>query len=280
MDQVVACVDGSRVTQSVCEAALWAAQGLKVPLVFLHSLEPRPGAGAEDHSGAIGLGAREELLAALVALDAEHAQIALQKGQLVLQTLAEYVRGRGFEQVVTVQRHGELTDTIGDVAGAGALLVVGRQGVDHEFTEGALGSQLEALIRTCERPVLVVPSSFTEPRSVMLAFDGGAASTKALQVMTQSPSLLRLPCHLVMVGERSGAFDAAHVRLQAEGFAVQTTVLSGASPAEALVEYQSQQSIGLTVMGAYTHSRIRQWFRGSQTRRLLSHSMGSVLVVR
>jgi hypothetical protein len=39
MKQVFACVDGSRVTESVCDASVWVANRVDVPLTFLHALE-------------------------------------------------------------------------------------------------------------------------------------------------------------------------------------------------------------------------------------------------
>lgn len=57
-------------------------------------------------------------------------------------------------------------------------------------------------------------------------------------------------------------------------------LLSGACVAGALVEYQSNHAVDLTVMGAYGHSRIRQFFVGSQTTNLLQRSLTPLLLLR
>ena len=40
------------------------------------------------------------------------------------------------------------------------------------------------------------------------------------------------------------------------------------------------QAIDLTIMGAYGHSRIRQFFVGSQTTRMLANSVTPLLLLR
>ncbi|MCY1544084.1 Universal stress protein family protein [compost metagenome] len=48
----------------------------------------------------------------------------------------------------------------------------------------------------------------------------------------------------------------------------------------ALHTYQTEQGIELLVMGAYGHSRIRQFLVGSTTSQLLRSSTGPLLILR
>jgi nucleotide-binding universal stress UspA family protein len=49
---------------------------------------------------------------------------------------------------------------------------------------------------------------------------------------------------------------------------------------DTLIEYQKAHQMDLTIMGAYGHSRIRQFFVGSQTTKMLAKSMTPLLLLR
>jgi len=38
-NEVVACIDGSRYSEAVCDYAAWLSKGLEVPLTLLHNIE-------------------------------------------------------------------------------------------------------------------------------------------------------------------------------------------------------------------------------------------------
>ena len=280
MEQVIGCVDGSKATEAVCQASVWAASRIEAPLIFLHALEHENLPMTEDHSGAIGLGAREELLDTLVELEASRAQLELKQGQLVLQAVRERAERLGLASVNTLQRHGALTETLATMEATTRLVVVGRQGLAHETFERAIGSHIESLIRLSARPVLVVAEDFKIPSEFMLAYDGSATADKALQMVAASPLLQQMRCHLVTVGEDAGPLETAKVQLLEAGFEVTAQQVTGNSVAVALVAYQAENPVELTVMGAYGHSRIRQFFVGSQTTSMLQRSLTPLLLLR
>ncbi|NLJ92392.1 MAG: universal stress protein, partial [Aeromonadales bacterium] len=49
---------------------------------------------------------------------------------------------------------------------------------------------------------------------------------------------------------------------------------------ENLLAYQEKQNIDLIIMGAYGHSRIRQWLLGSITNLMLQESTKPLLILR
>lgn len=285
MNQIFACVDGSRVTESVCDAAVWVATRVEIPLTILHALEhestPQPG----DLSGSIGLGAREDLLTEMIELEAKKAALELRQGKLVLEAVSSRAKNRGIEKISTVQRHGTLTETLGELEEHIRMLVIGRQGEAHEAFPNAIGSHIESVIRTLHRPVLVVAEGWLAPKTVMLAYDGSETANKALQMVSISPLLRSLNCHLVAVKTHSVESSIevllaeASSRLSNAGFAVTTEMLEG-PVVESLIHYQSEQAIDLTIMGAYGHSRIRQFLVGSQTTKMLSSSQTPLLLLR
>lgn len=283
MRNIVACIDGSNNTNAVCDAAAWASTRLSVPLKLLHVLDRSEYPTHGNLSGNIGLGTREHLLEELVVLDEKRGRIALEHGNHMLEAARVRAKADGAEHVSVVQRHGSLVETLTEMAPEIRLLVMGRQGEAHEHEAHAIGSHLENVIRTIQRPVLVALAGFRPPESFMLAYDGSATASKALDMVAGSPLLSGLLCHVVMVTDigvnRDAELDAGCVRLVAAGFAVVRTVLEG-DVASALHGYRKEQDIDLMVMGAYGHSRIRQFLVGSNTTRMLSHSDVALLLLR
>ena len=284
MNQVFACVDGSRVTESVCDAAVWVATRVETPLTMLHALEHDSVPMTGDLSGSIGLGAREDLLAEMIELESQKAALELKQGKLVLEAVSSRAEQHGIHQVNTMQRHGLLTETLSDLEPQIRVLVIGRQGEAHDLFSNAIGSHIESVIRTLHRPVLVVAEGWRVPESFMLAYDGSETANKALQMVADSPLLRGLNCHLVAVKTPSAvaiesALAEASSRLSGAGFTVTAAMLEG-PVVDRLIGYQSEQSIDLTIMGAYGHSRIRQFFVGSQTTKMLGRSQTSLLLLR
>lgn len=281
-NRIIACIDGSPVARSVCAAAAWVSQRLEAPLRLLHVLEKDP-YHHDNLSGSIGLGAREQLLKQLTELDEQRAKLALEHGRHILDAAAQRAREQGAAQVETVQRHGALVDTLLEQQADTRVLVLGRQGEDHASLDHALGSHLEALVRGIHKPILVAVGEFIAPRAFMVAFDGSETAQRALNAYAQSPLLKGLPCHLVMVGhtddEHGAKLQHAADILRSRDFDVTVAHLQGDVPST-LTAYQQQHGIGLMVMGAYGHSRIRQFFVGSHTRSMVSQSTIPLLLLR
>jgi nucleotide-binding universal stress UspA family protein len=59
---ILALVDGSTYSKSVCDHAAWAAERMDAEVDLMHVLDRQPGAGKSDLSGSIALGARTALL--------------------------------------------------------------------------------------------------------------------------------------------------------------------------------------------------------------------------
>lgn|SRR5690554_4547298 len=113
--------------------------------------------------------------------------------------------------------------------------------------------------------------------------DASATTRKGVEVIASSPLFRGLPCHLVAVGsetpELRESLDWARQTLQAAGFQVQTAIRSG-EVESTLRAYREEQGIDLVVMGAYGHSRIRQWLIGSTTTNMIRHATVPLLVLR
>jgi nucleotide-binding universal stress UspA family protein len=281
---VLACIDGSAISTAVCDYAAWIAQRVNIPLKLLHTIEHPDTSDAADLSGNIGLGSQEHLLEELTALEQKRSKLLLQKGKLILDAAKDRVVQAGVSQVITNQRHGSLAESLIDLEETIDLLVLGVRGQAHENSQGKLGAQLESVIRSLHRPILVVNAAFTAPQSIMLAYDGSKAAEKAVDMVASSQLYKGLTCHLVCVNKNEDTADAllqsaSNKIIKAGGIQLETQKLSGKVD-EALCEYQDNHKIDMTVMGAFSHTRLHDMLLGSFTDKMLMKSFKPLLLLR
>ncbi|MBW8305326.1 MAG: universal stress protein [Thiobacillus sp.] len=283
MTQVMACIDGSSITLAVCDYAAWASRKMDAPLDFLHVLGRSEYPIPTDLSGNLGLGSREHLLQELATLDEQRSRVALEQGHLMLDAAKARAVADGVPNPTSRQRHGELVDTLLEFQDEIRLLVMGRQGEQGDSAGEHIGSHLENVVRTLHRPILVIPADYTEPQRILIAFDGSATTRKAVDIVARSPLFRGLPCHVVMVGadkdESREQLGWARTHLETAGFDVTAEIRQGEVDA-VLCAYRTEHEIDLIVMGAYGHSRIREFLIGSTTTKLIRQSKVPLLLLR
>ena len=289
MSHVIACIDGSAAADSICDHATWAAGRLNAPLMLLHVLDEAryPGKNSPSEtnlSGNLGLGAREALLTELAELDAKRNRLALEQGKVTLEAARARVAADGAADPVLRQRHGNLVEALQSLDDETRLLVIGKQGVKHGGASGPggeVGDNVERVVRTIHKPVLITVGEFREPKSVMLAFDNSASTQAAVRLLADSPLFKGTPCqlHLVKVNGDDEGLDWATQCLENSGHTVVTARLEG-EVESVLHRYQEEQGIDLIVMGAYGHSRIREWLIGSTTDRMIRNARVPHLILR
>jgi len=284
MQQIIACIDESTGSASVQEAAIWVASQLSDPLLFLHSIEKQPLSSADsDLSGTIGLGARSKLLAEIATLEQQQAKVALQLGKELLSSAKEKALDAGCEQVEVLQRHGPFVDTLLALESTARLIVVGHTDAGADKKNSILGSHLESLLRQISTPVLIASQQFSAPKSFMLAYDGRQTTEHALQRILSSDLLRGLDCHLVTVKnkqlDQEEKFTQAVERLTEGGFKVTAVYLEG-DIFKQLLSYQQIHAVDMLVMGVFAGTRLRQFFVGSNTLKMLENSSVPILVLK
>ncbi|QKH38790.1 universal stress protein [Achromobacter pestifer] len=159
------------------------------------------------------------------------------------------------------------------------LIVVSQE--NREDVEAAHEIEfVEQTLLTAGRPVLAIPSSGEFPvigDRVLCCWDG---SREAARALADAAPILRLASHMTVLTMNEGAAgpkheapfeDLAsycvaqgmpapdHVRREIKGVGVGSTILNAAA----------DHSADLIVMGAYGHSKLRQWALGGATASLL-----------
>ena len=279
---VLAAIDASPSRHAVVALAAWAAQRLGTRLELLH-LPDTDATAPLDASGSIGLGTQDALLQELVELDARRAQLAQARGRQLLEAAAASVAGTGLE-VATAQRHGQLRDALLEVEAGIRLFVIGLRGTRGGASGHDIGGQVERVLRSVQRPVLLAQAAPTgRPlQRALIAFDGSDTARRAVERVAASPLLRGLECHLLLAGgdaAQQRAFDEVADTLRGGGFAPQLHRVS--LPADdAIVDHVARLDADLLVMGAYGHSRLREWFLGSTTGQVLRRSTVPLLILR
>ena len=281
-EQIIACVDGSRSTTAVCQWSAWVAPRLDAPVKLLHTLEKPANTDAGDLSGSIGLGSREELMVELIKLDEQRSRITQEQGKLLLAAAKDLFDSElPNDHAITIKtclRHGNLVETLSDLEADTRLVIMGRQG-EISSQVHQVGSQLENVVRVLHTPILVSVGEFNAPQKIMFAYDGSETGKKVLERLTISPLFKGLSCDLVMVGGEYEQLISAQSLLHNAGIMTTTYQLKGDVEA-ALKEHIQHHQIDLVIMGAYGHSRLRQFLLGSHTSRMLSQSPVSLLLLR
>lgn len=284
---VLACIDGSSVSEAVCDYASWIAKTANAPLKLLHTIPHPSPPQVSDYSGAIGLGAREDLLHELAAVEQSRSKLLIEKGQHLLKASKERVKNTNVKDVEICQRHGSLSESLIDLEDKTRVIVLGIRGEDHDAHsseknthEQGVSTQLESIVRSVNKPILVVNRAFKQPKNVMLAYDGSPACKNALDMIANSPLFKNITCHIVRVGEDAESLlSSASELLKGTGIHTTTKQLSG-KVEEALADYQAENSIDLMLMGAFSHSRFREFLWGSFTAKMLAKTHKPLLLLR
>ena len=283
MSQVVACIDGSRATPAVCDYAAWSSRRLTAPVMLLHVLDEQRYPAEPDLVGNIGLGSRETLLQELASLDEQRSKLALEHGHHVLNAAGQRLQDAGVTDLVKRQRHGALTETLVDLEPDTRLLIMGLHGESSSDGDQHIGSQLETVVRRLHRPMLLVPDEFDEPRSALLAFDGSATAFRGLKLLAASPLCQGMPLHVLMIGadtsDRWETLKEAERLLANISDDIHLAIRAG-DVEQTLHAYQDEHGLDLLMMGAYGHSRIRQFLVGSTTTAMLKTARKPLMILR
>jgi nucleotide-binding universal stress UspA family protein len=283
MPTVLSCTDGSTYAASVYDHTAWAARRLAAEVHVLHMLEHPEAPVPTDVSGAIGIDAQSELMAELVTLAENQGRLMQARARALLDQAKRHLAEAGVAQIVIEQQHGALVDSIERFEATADLVVIGKRGEHADFAKLHLGSNLERVIRSCRHPVLVASRAFRPIQRFLIAYDGSPSVLKAVDFVLHNPLLQGLHCHLLRAGTIDDKaryyLEETAGRLRAAGYAVTSEATDGRVE-DSIAAAVKEHDINLLVMGAYGHSRIRQFIIGSTTTALIRTVSIPVLMFR
>ena len=169
------------------------------------------------------------------------------------------------------------------------LVIVGQADPDNPLPAAAR-TLVEDILMTAGRPLLLIPYAglFNEIGANALigwtpTRESARAIHDALPVLAQSAKVVVLTVETSRPSRDEDGLPTADIaehlaRHHLQVSAARTVVSDGLSPADALLDYASDISADLLVVGGYGHSRTREMIMGGVTRDLLRHMTLPVLM--
>lgn len=262
---ILLCTDGSPDATVAGEYALWLAHKLPAQLQALYVTDIRllEGPWLADLSGAFGAQPYPALIPKLQ-------ELQRQKADTILGAVAERCAQRGVACEVAYETGG-LVPTMLQYEQPADLVVLGQHGEHAPWAGDLLGSCVERMVRASVKPCLVTPQEFREIKRVLIAYDGSTESGKALRLGQTLAGNLGAAVSVVTVGARDQA---------GPGPLVANAKLRHGEPETEILAEREFQNADLIVMGAYGHTRIREWVLGSTTSHVIRKSTVPVLLAR
>ena len=276
---------GNQTDDAVFTSALTAARAFNAHLDFLHvrvDAAVMVAAMATDGSGAVTVSGlverideeasrREDAARQLFQRFCERERLAIEDTPAGQQSpTAQWLRQTG-DEAYWVREYGRAAD----------LLVIGRPADD----QGVSIDTVEAALVGTGRPVLIVPAAplVSLPETMVIAWkaapEAARAVTAAMPLLSKAKQIL-----IVTVAEEEGLSDEEGARLMTalgwHGLSASTRHLrpDRLGAADTLLAAAAEQS-ALVVMGAYGHSRLREWVFGGFTEHVLRGAAVPVLMM-
>lgn len=270
MKKILICTDGSGYSMVACRYGAWLARGREVAIDLLYVSDVRryEMPVLADLSGSLGAQTYDGMLSQMQELEGLKSEFIWEQSRALFE--AEGL-------LSAVQYHHEtglLVDLIGRYQEDADLIILGKRGENAEFAKAHMGSSLERMVRSVKRPCFVTNREFKPVTRIAVAFDASDSTCKALNFIAAVQPFCSIEIHLLSVAEGYPettavlALSKAKEMIEAQGLSPKSQLLTG-EVETAIAGYVRDADIDLLVLGAYGHSRIRDFLIGSTTTELL-----------
>ncbi|MGB0744317.1 MAG: universal stress protein [Opitutales bacterium] len=270
MNKLLVCTDGSQYSQVACRYAAWLAKITNSPITALYVTDLRifEISAVADLSGSLGIQPFEGMVSQLQEVETIKAKFVEEQAMTVF-------KEEGVEESVEfVHETALLVDIVKEMASGVATMVLGKRGENADFDKAHLGSMLERIIRSVQKPSFVGNRKYSEIEEIAIAYDGGVSSKLAIDYFTTQAAFHKMRFHVLSCVEGRDEELASKRLTEVEelfatvGVEARYQVLNGVVET-AISEYIEDNEVDLLVLGAYGHSRIRELLIGSTTTELL-----------
>jgi nucleotide-binding universal stress UspA family protein len=277
-------VDGSELSDSVLDYAIWLSKKSSAPLKLLHTIEHSHHSEQVGHEGNLTPNIKEHLLDELSDEERLESKKLIADGKQIIKGAKDKAEAAGVTDLIAKQRHGSLPEALLDLQSQLSMVVLGSKGHDHEGQLHGLGAQLEDAIRVIKKPIFIAKSGFKTPEKVMFAYNGSPTSHKALNLLA-SMALFKQDLEIHVVSVQKNLSDAQNLIEDAQsvlndaGIDMIGQAMTGEA-VEVITHYQTTHGIDITVMGAFSHGKLHGFFFGSFTTQMLIESNTQFILVR
>ena len=279
MSFILCCVDGKNYSQSACDYAVMISNNMKLPLKILNIVEHSSKSDKLDLSGNIKLGEKDDILEKLANDEAIKSKNIIKEGKDLLLALKEKALITCEQEITLMQAHGDVLDNILELQDEIAVLVIGIKSQDNH----KIGENVKEIIRELKKPILLVNNEFKTPKKILIAYNGSEESKKVLTEISSNPIFKNLTRDIVNINDDK-LLSASFLKEAKEIYGKQeidvvTSVLNGNAKNEILT-YMQQNDCDILAMGAFGHSRIKEFIFGSFTSEIIAQSRKPILFYR
>ena len=280
MNRVIACIDSSPCINAVADAAAWVAQQTQRELVLLQVLDYYPASyHLGEISGVIGFESNAMLLKELAELEQKQSELALDYSNNLLGHISELIQEKYGIKATQIQEKGDFLEQSFHVLNDQDIVLIGRVGERSAEKQKSIGSNVENFIRGAKCTVMTVGETFKPPTRFIFAYEDSPTCKDMMKRVAKSDLLKQLQCHLLYVGDHPEVLEIPTEFLHNAGLNVVVEYRYG-DVAENILDYQNEHQIQLIVLGAYSRSRVRQFFLGSITTNIFRNSPVPLLVAK
>ena len=271
-------IDGSEHARSAIRYALGLAERVQGCVTALHVVDivSIEGSFFHDISGSLGF---EPYLD----FSSKVRGVLQERGKALLDAFAEQATQRGV-RAETILGMGIVANEIVERARTADLVIIGRRGLNERFSTGLLGGTGENVTRRCPKPVFIAPLEFREITNPLLAYDGSARASSAMQQAAEFCATLSLPLTVLTVNrdEEQGRriLNEARSYLQPYNLQAQFELQQTGNAPERIANFIRERGHDLLFIGAYGHSRIIEMVLGSTTEYVLRNADCPVFLYR
>lgn len=284
MPKLIAFIDGSIYSESVLDHAAWVANTIGACVDVVHVIGRRETTTVPvSLSGSLEADAQQHLLEELAAHDEQRARLAQQRGRLIVDAGVSRLLAAGVAEVHAKLRNGDIVEAVQELEADADLVLIGKRGEAADFAKLHLGSNLERVVRSTRKPVMVASRKYNPVTRFLIAYDGGPSVMKAIDHIATDDLFNGLACRMVMAGkdtlEARGKIEASAGVLRKAGFEVEIAIEDG-QPEAVIAQHVEAEEVDLLVMGAYGHSRVRSFIIGSTTTEMIRSVLIPVMLFR
>lgn len=280
MSRVIACIDSSPCINAIAEAAAWVARETKRELVLLQVLDYYPASyHLGEISGVIGFESNAMLLKELAELEQKQSELAIDYSNNLLKHISEMILDKYELESTKIQEKGDFLEQSFSVLRETDFVVIGKVGERAAEKNKPIGSNVENFIRGANCTVMTVGENFKIPTRFIFAYEYSPTCLNIMQRISQSDLLKSLQCHLLHVGDHPEVLKDPEEYLRTAGLDVVTVYRYG-DVAENILEYQQELGIQMIVLGAFSHSKLHQFFLGSIATSIFRNASVPLLVAK
>ena len=279
MSCVLCCVDGKNYSQSACDYAVMISNNMKLPLKILNVIEHSSKSDILDLSGNIKLGEKDDILEKLTNEESIKSKQIIKEEKDLLLALKEKALITAEQDVILMQAHGDILDNILELQDEISILIIGIKSHD----KNKIGENVKDIIRELNKPILLVNSEFITPKKILIAYNGSEESKKILTTAVRNPIFKDVTRDIVNINDdklfSEKILDEAKKIYAKSEIDIKTSVLSGDAKTEILT-YMYENDCDILAMGAFGHSRIKEFIFGSFTSEIIAQSKKPILFYR